>query len=108
MYRTNRRKKRPRHGQLPPLRSPSPPPQRPPRSSLPSPVLAADHTWSGRRPPPALHPPAPSAMAWQPDEEPLRQLAQCLRDSLSGQDPTAMKNAEVVSSSRRSPPRVDR
>ena len=36
-------------------------------------------------------------MAWQPQDEQLRQLAQCLKDSLSGQDQTAMKNAEMVS-----------
>ena len=36
-------------------------------------------------------------MAWQPQEEPLRQLAQCLRDSLSGHDPNARKNAGEVS-----------
>lgn len=39
----------------------------------------------------------PCAMAWQPQAEPLNQLAQCLRDSLSGHDPTAQKNAELVS-----------
>jgi transportin-1 len=35
-------------------------------------------------------------MAWQPQEEPLRQLAQYLKDSLSGQDKTVQKNAEIV------------
>lgn len=35
-------------------------------------------------------------MAWQPEEAPLRQLAECLRDSLSGQAPL-QKNAENVS-----------
>ena len=35
-------------------------------------------------------------MAWQPQDEPLRQLAQCLRDSLSGHDISAMKAAELV------------
>ncbi|CAO2652383.1 Nn.00g006660.m01.CDS01 [Neocucurbitaria sp. VM-36] len=35
-------------------------------------------------------------MAWQPDEEPLRQLAQCLRDSLSGHDQNARNNAGIV------------
>ena len=35
-------------------------------------------------------------MAWQPQSEPLGQLAQCLRDSLSGHDPAAQKNAEQV------------
>lgn len=36
-------------------------------------------------------------MAWQPDEEPLRQLVQCLKDSLTGQNPSVQKNAEIVS-----------
>lgn len=36
-------------------------------------------------------------MAWQPQEEPLRQLAGYLRDSLSGHDQNAQKNATVVS-----------
>jgi len=49
-----------------------------------------------------VSPPTPSQyatlmMAWQPQEEPLRQLAQCLKDSLSGHDKTAQKNAELVS-----------
>ncbi|KAF2665581.1 ARM repeat-containing protein [Microthyrium microscopicum] len=35
-------------------------------------------------------------MAWQPSDEPLRQLAQYLKDSLSGQDKTAQKNAEIM------------
>ncbi|KAF2430942.1 ARM repeat-containing protein [Tothia fuscella] len=34
-------------------------------------------------------------MTWQPQDEPLRQLVQCLRDSLSG-DPSAQKNAELM------------
>lgn len=36
-------------------------------------------------------------MAWQPQEEPLVQLTQCLRDSLSSFDLAARKNAEIVS-----------
>lgn len=36
-------------------------------------------------------------MAWQPQAEPVAQLAQCLRDSLSGHDVAAQKNAEQVS-----------
>jgi hypothetical protein len=36
-------------------------------------------------------------MAWQPQDEQLRQLSQFLKDSLSGQNQTAMKNAELVS-----------
>lgn len=35
-------------------------------------------------------------MAWQPQPEPLAQLAQYLRDSLSGHDPTAQKKAEIM------------
>lgn len=35
-------------------------------------------------------------MAWQPQEEPLRQLAGFLRDSLSGHDLNAQKNATLV------------
>lgn len=35
-------------------------------------------------------------MAWQPQPEPLGQLAQALRDSLSGHDPALQKNAEQV------------
>ena len=33
---------------------------------------------------------------WQPQQEPLRQLAQYLKDSLSGHDQSAQKNAELV------------
>ena len=47
---------------------------------------------------PTTHPPT-LTMDWQPQDEQLRQLAQCLKDSLSGQDQTAMKNAEIVSQS---------
>lgn len=35
-------------------------------------------------------------MAWQPDEGTLSQLVQCLKDSLSGQNPSVQKNAEIV------------
>ncbi|KAJ5625020.1 armadillo-type protein [Penicillium lagena] len=35
-------------------------------------------------------------MDWQPQEEPLRQLACCLRDSLNGQDRAAQKQAEEM------------
>ncbi|KAF2843737.1 ARM repeat-containing protein [Patellaria atrata CBS 101060] len=35
-------------------------------------------------------------MDWQPQEEPLRQLAVYLKDSLSGHDKVAQKNAELV------------
>jgi hypothetical protein len=36
-------------------------------------------------------------MSWQPQDEPLRQLAQYLSDSLSFTDKHAQKNAEIVS-----------
>jgi hypothetical protein len=36
-------------------------------------------------------------MAWQPDQEPLRQLSGCLRDTLSGHNKSAQKQAEIVS-----------
>lgn len=35
-------------------------------------------------------------MAWQPEPQQLHQLAQCLRDSLSGHDAAAQKKAEMV------------
>jgi transportin-1 len=36
-------------------------------------------------------------MAWQPEKEPLRQLSGYLRDSLSGHNKNAQKQAEMVS-----------
>lgn len=36
-------------------------------------------------------------MAWQPSPESLQQLAACLKDSLSGFDKNAQKQAEQVS-----------
>ncbi|KAK7187949.1 hypothetical protein DPSP01_003162 [Paraphaeosphaeria sporulosa] len=47
-------------------------------------------------------------MAWQPDEGPLRQLAECLRDSLSGQDPTVQKNAETLLKQAKASPDIDK
>ncbi|KAJ5091286.1 armadillo-type protein [Penicillium alfredii] len=35
-------------------------------------------------------------MDWQPQDEPLRQLACCLRDSLNGQNPTVRKQADEM------------
>lgn len=35
-------------------------------------------------------------MEWQPQDEPLRQLACCLRDSLNAYDRNAQKQAEQV------------
>lgn len=36
-------------------------------------------------------------MTWQPNPESLKQLASCLKDSLSGFDKQAQKQAELVS-----------
>jgi len=47
-------------------------------------------------------------MAWQPQDEPLRQLAQCLRDSLSGHDDNARKNAGEMLKSAQSSPDIDK
>ncbi|KNG45642.1 ARM repeat-containing protein [Stemphylium lycopersici] len=47
-------------------------------------------------------------MAWQPQEEPLRQLAQCLSDSLSGHDPNARKNAGEMLKSAQTSPDIDK
>ena len=38
-----------------------------------------------------------TVMAWQPEEQPLRQLSGCLKDSLSGHNKNAQKQAEIVS-----------
>jgi len=38
-------------------------------------------------------------MSWQPQDEPLRQLAQYLCDSLSATDRNVQKNAELVRTS---------
>lgn len=42
-----------------------------------------------------------TAMAWQPQDEPLRQLSGCLKDSLSGHNKAAQKQAEIVSDVQR-------
>ncbi|OAL05080.1 ARM repeat-containing protein [Phaeosphaeriaceae sp. SRC1lsM3a] len=47
-------------------------------------------------------------MAWQPDDEPLRQLAQCLKDSLTGQNPSVQKNAEIMLKTARTSPDIDK
>ncbi|KAH7389795.1 armadillo-type protein [Pyrenochaeta sp. MPI-SDFR-AT-0127] len=47
-------------------------------------------------------------MAWQPEEEPLRQLAQCLSDSLSGHDQNARNNAGIMLKSARTSPDIDK
>ena len=36
-------------------------------------------------------------MAWEPQEEALKQLSGCLKDSLSGHNKNAQKQAEIVS-----------
>ena len=46
---------------------------------------------------PPCQPPTPYTMEWQPQQEPLRQLACCLRNSLDGYNRTAQKEAEQVS-----------
>jgi hypothetical protein len=45
-------------------------------------------------------------MEWQPNEESLKTLAACLKDSLSGFNKTAQKQAELVSR-RPSPPATE-
>ncbi|KXT13740.1 hypothetical protein AC579_10066 [Pseudocercospora musae] len=46
-------------------------------------------------------------MAWQPQQENLSQLAQCLRDSLSGHDIRAQKNAEQMLRQAKSSPDIN-
>ncbi|KAI5368141.1 Putative importin-beta domain, armadillo-like helical, importin beta family [Septoria linicola] len=46
-------------------------------------------------------------MAWQPEQSPLNQLAQCLRDSLSGHDIQAQKNAEQMLRQAKSSPDIN-
>ncbi|TAQ85689.1 hypothetical protein B7494_g5985 [Chlorociboria aeruginascens] len=46
-------------------------------------------------------------MAWQPQEEPLRQLSRCLRDSLSGHNKTAQKQAELMLADAKSSPDIN-
>lgn len=47
-------------------------------------------------------------MTWQPQDEPLRQLTQCLRESLSGYDQTTQKNAELMLKEAKKSPDVDK
>ncbi|KAH7128429.1 armadillo-type protein [Dendryphion nanum] len=47
-------------------------------------------------------------MTWQPQDEPLRQLAQCLRESLSGHDQTTQKNAELMLKQAKASPDIDK
>ncbi|CZR66133.1 related to importin beta-2 subunit (transportin) [Phialocephala subalpina] len=46
-------------------------------------------------------------MAWHPDPEPLRQLSGCLRDSLSGHNKTAQKQAEIMLAQAKSSPDIN-
>ncbi|KAL3425962.1 importin beta-2 [Phlyctema vagabunda] len=46
-------------------------------------------------------------MAWQPQEEPLRQLSTCLKDSLSGHDKKAQKQAEIMLSQAKASPDIN-
>lgn len=46
-------------------------------------------------------------MAWQPQQEPLGQLVQCLRDSLSGHDVNAQRNAEAMLKQAKSSPDIN-
>ncbi|KAF2641987.1 ARM repeat-containing protein [Massarina eburnea CBS 473.64] len=47
-------------------------------------------------------------MSWEPQEEPLRQLVQCLRDTISARDPNARANAEIMLKSAKSSPDIDK
>ncbi|KAE8451186.1 hypothetical protein EG329_004350 [Mollisiaceae sp. DMI_Dod_QoI] len=46
-------------------------------------------------------------MAWQPDPVPLRQLSGCLKDSLSGHNKTAQKQAEILLAQAKSSPDIN-
>ncbi|KAJ8065535.1 hypothetical protein OCU04_006215 [Sclerotinia nivalis] len=46
-------------------------------------------------------------MAWQPEQEALRQLSGCLKDSLSGHDKNAQKQAEIMLSQAKSSPDIN-
>ncbi|KAI9816661.1 MAG: hypothetical protein M1832_005047 [Thelocarpon impressellum] len=46
-------------------------------------------------------------MAWQPQEEPLRQLAGYLKDSLSGHNPNAQKHATLMLAQAKSSPDIN-
>ncbi|KAJ5054573.1 uncharacterized protein L3040_000843 [Drepanopeziza brunnea f. sp. 'multigermtubi'] len=46
-------------------------------------------------------------MAWQPEQEPLRQLSGCLRDSLGGHNKTAQKQAEIMLAQVKSSPDIN-
>ncbi|RDW83352.1 ARM repeat-containing protein [Coleophoma crateriformis] len=46
-------------------------------------------------------------MSWQPQEEPLRQLSSCLKDSLSGHNKTAQKQAEILLAQAKSSPDIN-
>ncbi|KAI9735386.1 MAG: hypothetical protein M1818_006581 [Claussenomyces sp. TS43310] len=46
-------------------------------------------------------------MAWQPQEEPLQQLSGCLKDSLSGHNKAAQKQAEMMLAQAKSSPDIN-
>ncbi|PVH96688.1 ARM repeat-containing protein [Periconia macrospinosa] len=47
-------------------------------------------------------------MSWEPQEEPLRQLAQCLRDTIGARDTAVRANAEIMLRSAKSSPDIDK
>ncbi|KAJ3494135.1 hypothetical protein NLG97_g4276 [Lecanicillium saksenae] len=49
----------------------------------------------------------PATMSWQPAPESLRQLAACLKDSLSGFDKNAQKRAEIMLKQAKSSPDIN-
>ncbi|ESZ97619.1 putative Importin subunit beta-2 [Sclerotinia borealis F-4128] len=46
-------------------------------------------------------------MAWQPEQEALKQLSGCLKDSLGGHDKNAQKQAEIMLSQAKSSPDIN-
>ncbi|KAG0646964.1 Importin subunit beta-2 [Hyphodiscus hymeniophilus] len=48
-----------------------------------------------------------ATMVWQPQEEPLRQLSSCLKDSLSGYNKNAQKQAEIMLAQAKSSPDIN-
>ncbi|CAI6336349.1 unnamed protein product [Periconia digitata] len=47
-------------------------------------------------------------MSWEPQEEPLRQLVQCLRDTVGARDQATRANAETMLKSARASPDIDK
>ncbi|KAG9243469.1 armadillo-type protein [Calycina marina] len=48
-----------------------------------------------------------AAIAWRPEQEPLKQLSGCLKDSLSGHNKTAQKQAETMLAQAKSSPDIN-